>query len=109
MNNEASMKNFKRLYELSGWFDIGQDGYNYYHTPDAPYYTTGYLLRKLEPLDFTTRLDYCHHSDGLRNYCASYDLFFAYAKTPEDALASLTIELFEEGGMTAQLKGSKDE
>jgi len=130
----ASLENSKRLYELSGWDDMpGETSYDWHNmvndewellektffSSDAakgrhlaeklyPAYDAGYLLRKLEPLELQSCINYCQHYDGSRNYCASYDPFnvedqetgkaiFAYADTPEDALCLLAIKLFEEG------------
>ena len=43
--NTANLELCQELHELSGWIDPGAGGWS--HVPGAPYYTLGFLLRKL--------------------------------------------------------------
>lgn len=94
----ANLENCKKLYELSGWGNVGgeQDNPDYYWVQSLdggrenytcygggsipsdggiyPAYDLGYLLRKLEDAEHqgeAIQLNYCHHQDGSRNYCIS--------------------------------------
>jgi hypothetical protein len=123
--NVSSLKNSKRLYELSGWVDV-EAYYEYYPVADKhalrhsapdnafgkdrmlpdyifPAYDAGYLLRKLP-----RRVDheYSNHSvvyPTSKKWHAGYltegvDVkYLVAADTPEDALCLLAIKLFEEG------------
>lgn len=112
----ASLELCKELYELSGWKPDEGHWYNdmyaegevklvrfpvpYRNNGRAnviiPAYDLGYLLRKL-PEDLTTygkfRGEWYAHFSGY----GKTDEKITYATTPEDAAASLAIELFKQG------------
>lgn len=106
MSEVASLELCKELYELSGWIDPSQNGYS--HVPGAPYYSLGYLLRKLAVVQMIT-LRYVH--SGYRLSLDSpewYDKWICFlpdtrqgdyivADTPEDAVCKLAIELWKQG------------
>jgi hypothetical protein len=112
--NVASLELCKELYELSGWEQIGKE---YPGTEDGvPYYTLGYLLRKLPKPDFLDQdmmfdkfdgenVDYLFLGYGTgMNWTCQYqeeerpiDGLMGEADTPEDAACRLAIHLFDQG------------
>lgn len=106
--NTASLKNCKRLYELSGWEDndIGSRSYNGVKLSNGKVesitaYDAGYLLRRLPNGSITTPDMNQHGNSHWAEYCTTYPsesgLIKTHAGTPEDALCLLAIKLFEEG------------
>lgn len=119
--NVASLELCKELYELSKWrgtyfvYDLkgnvvppNGESQNY----QCSAYDCGYLLRKLPQFivhdNFECRLEVCPSGFKERNndssWCASYsDIktfhipYLGNADTPENALASLAVELFKQG------------
>lgn len=96
MNYIASMSLSKELYSLTKWLDPAEARR---HTPIAPFYSSGFLLRKLHR-------SAVHHKwvDGVSTYVAKRSLGKALqgsentvrmfsADTPENALAMLAIDL----------------
>lgn len=100
MSNVASLELSKKLYELSGWEDKSKGGHR--HTPDAPHYDAGCLLRKLssqidESYEYLSIRKLKGAGDG-QQYSAGYGKGYRFrADSPEDALCKLAIKLFEEG------------
>lgn len=100
MGNVASLELSKKLYELSGWGDYGNDPIEKWldYTDDwsVPAYDCGYLLRKLPKfcrvwLRDESPLWIATHGAGGSEHGTT-----AYMDTPEDALCKLAIKLFEE-------------
>lgn len=97
----ASVEPSKELYELSGWLDDDM------RTPfrlDAPYYSLGFLLRKL-PTGRVSLNSYNSYSEKGKWIAALTNGYkgpaaTAKADTPEDAACKLTIELFKQGILT---------
>lgn len=110
MSNVASLENCKRLYELSGWY-----GDLYYTEYDVkPFkattlvgkgdcimtaYDAGYLLRKLPDAAVSRNF-----GDGELWTAWTLAGKQVWASTPEDALALLAIQLFEQGVLTKEMK-----
>lgn len=76
----------RELYELSGWEGDAERR----HEPKVPYYSLGYLMRKLPDDDY----ELFKNSSWLMRGMAGPTTF---AGTPEDAAAKLAIELFKQG------------
>lgn len=128
MSDVAARELCEELYKLSVWDDTDKwilvneygetslIGSKALHNPSYPAYTAGYLLRKLP--DETPRQDNMYGASMGRRNLTTYDgkwiasyryedemnppehYFEHIADTPEDALASLAIELFKQGILT---------
>jgi len=120
--NVASIDRCKKLYELSQWGDTDQNWFNFadewvikpsdyerYEGIDYPAYDLGYLLRKLP-----SRFPALEENKLIFDKSEGSDIYFWWygadhqtvvpglvgrAKTPEDALTTLAIELliFKQG------------
>lgn len=105
----ASKELSKKLYEVSKWIELGQNGLSLVKD-GSPVYSLGYILRKLQTL--------CDRGSSLRgvtvgvmhkewgNWSAYYETKYdrhkehwieGSAETPVDAAVSLAIALFENG------------
>lgn len=107
--NTANLELCQELHELSGWIDPGAGGWS--HVPGAPYYTLGFLLRKLPETapvyDDIGSLELYKASGSWGIwYCVvdDYGNYDTEANTPEDAAAKLAIELFKQGILTRSEK-----
>lgn len=114
----------KELFESSGWLDPMADGRR--ATPSSPYYSLGFILRKLprswfdkEADDATVRVLYNTGGLLVSQWIVKYapmanleevigDLAYG-ADTPEDAAAKLAIELFKQGILTSPNQALKTE
>lgn len=110
--NVASLELSKELFELSGWKDTH---FSYRATPsnsgkdyrvidispniqqDIPAYDLGYLLRKLPSQIALTKGIFYACTWIAEDHNDSHNFI---AKTPEDAVAKLAIELFKQGILT---------
>lgn len=104
--NVASLELCQKLYELSGWEGERHPNHGYEDEQGShiPYFTLGYLLRKLptETSDPNGWLTIQPDEDPL--WAAGYELiaaegahFLCIDTSPENAAARLAIHLFEQG------------
>lgn len=110
--NVASLEPSEELFELSEWVDPEE---NRRHIPGAPFYSLGYLLRKLQiyyPQIIWTHDKYWDAGVDLGESHPErdYPIFRAkgfYANTPENAVCKLAIELFKQGILPSKEKDSE--
>lgn len=120
--NVASLELSKELYELSGWdkthwryaHNVGRtrtkhqlfDQWRLRHTPYShlqeyiPAYDVGYLLRKLPKASIVPYHD--RWQTWWDGSSSKKPLARTYGDNPEDALARLAIELFQQGVLTKE-------
>ena len=104
MSRTTSLELSKKLYEVSGWEGESHPDHGFEDDDGnrIPYYTLGYLIRKLpKQISPKNRIRDLHIRPNYRGYdwCMYYgDFTFDFvtgADTPEDALCKLAISLFE--------------
>lgn len=98
--NVASLELCRELYELSAWEGESHPlhGYEDEQGKHIPYYTLGYLLRKLVNVEVSVFGDPVFGMNQVR--ASDRSGHSSIASIPEDAAAKLAIELFKQGVLT---------